>query len=63
MKLKCPYCGSHRTQTVGGDNGNPFDRRSEKTVCLDCGRTINSDIGIEDLLKKVDESDKMKDGD
>ena len=47
----------------GGDNGNPFDRRSEKTVCLDCGRTINSNIGFEDLLKKVDESDKMKEGD
>ena len=63
MKLKCPYCGSHRTQTVGGDNGNPFDRRPEKTICLDCGRIINSNIGIEDFLKKVDESDKMKDGD
>ena len=60
---KCPYCGSHRTQTVGGENGNPFDRRLEKTVCLDCGITVNSDIDIEDLLKKVDESDKMKDGD
>ena len=47
----------------GGDNGNPFDRRPEKTVCLDCGRTINSDIDITDLSKKVDESDKMKDGD
>ena len=63
MKLKCPYCGSYRTQTVGGDNGNPFNRRPEKAVYLDCGRTINSDIGFEDLLKKVDESDKMKDGD
>ena len=63
MKLKCPYCGSHRTGTVGGDNGNPFDRRPEKTVCLDCGRTIIINIDIADLLKKVDESDKMKDGD
>lgn len=63
MKLKCPYCGSHRTGTIGGDNGNPFDRRPEKTVCLDCGMTVNSDIDIENLLKKVDESDKMKDGD
>ena len=48
MKLKCPYCGSYRTQTVGGDNGNPFDRRPEKAVCLDCGRTINSNIDIKD---------------
>ena len=63
MKLKCPYCDSHRIQTVGGDNGDPFDRRPEKTVCLDCGRTINSNIDIADLLKKVNESDKMKDGD
>ena len=63
MKLKCPYCGSYRTQTVGGDNGNPFDRRPETTVCLDCGRTVNKNIDIGDLLKKVDESDKMKDGD
>ena len=63
MKLKCPYCGSHRIQTVGGDNGNPFDKRPEKTVCLDCGRTINSHIDIVDLLKKVDESDKRKEGD
>ena len=63
MKLKCPYCGSHRTGTVGGDNGNPFDRRPEKAVRLDCGRTINNNIYIEDLLKKVNESDKMKDGD
>ena len=63
MKLKCPYCSSHRIQTVGGENGNPFGRRPEKTVCLDCGITVNSDIDIEDLLKKVDESDKMKDGD
>ena len=44
MKLKCPYCGSHRTQTVGGENGNPFDRRSEKTVCLDCGRTVSAGV-------------------
>ena len=28
-----------------------------------CGRTVNSNIDIKDLLKKVDESDKMKDGD
>ena len=48
---------------VGGDNGNPFDQRPEKTICLDCGRTVNRNIDIEDLLKKVDESDKMKDGD
>ena len=63
MKLKCPYCGSHRTGTVGGDNGNPFDRRPEKTVCLDCGMTVNNNIDIEDLLKKVDESNKKKEGD
>ena len=34
----CLYCGSPRLQTVGGEIGNPFDRRRERTVCLDCGR-------------------------
>lgn len=34
MKLKCPYCGSHRTQNVGGENGDPFDRRPEKMSAL-----------------------------
>ena len=41
--LKCPYCGSNRLQTTGGENGNPSRRRPEKTVCLDCGRTIQED--------------------
>ena len=54
MKLKCPYCGSPRTQNVGGDNGNPFDRRPEKNVCLDCGRTVSAGVGVEDLLKHID---------
>jgi len=63
LKMKCPFCGSYRINNIDGENGNPFDRRPEKAVCPDCGRTINSDIGFEDLLKKVDESDKMKDGD
>lgn len=41
MKFICPYCGSSRVETTGGENGNPFDRRSKKTVCADCGRTIS----------------------
>ena len=58
MKLKCPYCGSHRTGTVGGDNGNPFDRRPEKTVCLDCGMTVSEDVSIADLIKNIPDSNK-----
>ncbi len=34
MKLKCPYCGSHRIQTVGGENGNPFDDTPKKQSVL-----------------------------
>lgn len=36
----CPFCGSHRIETIGGDYGNPFDRREEKKICMECGRTI-----------------------
>ena len=38
--LTCPFCGSHRIETMGGDYGNPFDRRKEKKICMDCGRTM-----------------------
>ena len=58
MKLKCPYCGSHRTQTVGGENGNPFDRRPEKTVCLDCGMTLSEVVSLADLKRKASDSNK-----
>ena len=51
--LKCPYCGSCRTESVGGENGNPFDRRQEKTICLDCGRTIGTEPDIADLFQSV----------
>lgn len=37
--MTCPFCGSVRPQTVGGECGDPFNRRPERTVCLDCGRT------------------------
>lgn len=36
----CPFCGSRRIETIGGDYGNPFDRREEKKICMECGRTI-----------------------
>lgn len=58
MKMKCLYCGSHHTQTVGGENGNPFDRRPEKTVCLDCGMTLNGNISIADIKINFPDSDK-----
>lgn len=51
--LTCRYCGSHRLETVGGDYGNPFDRRQEKTICLDCGRTIGTEPDIADLFQIV----------
>ena len=51
--LKCPYCGSCRTESVGGENGNPFDRRKEKTICLDCGRTVVTEPDLADLFQSV----------
>lgn len=51
--LTCPYCGSSRLQTIGGDFGNPFDRRKEKTICLDCGRTVATEPDLADLLQIV----------
>ena len=60
MKLKCPFCGSYRTNTVGGENGNPFDRRPENTVCLDCGRTVSLEVGVEDLMKHIDLSNRRE---
>ena len=52
-RLKCPYCGSSRLQTTGGYTGNPFDRRKEKTICLDCGRTVGTEPDLADLFQSV----------
>ena len=52
-RLKCPYCGSSRLQTIGGYTGNPFDRRKEKTICLDCGRTVATEPDLADLFQIV----------
>ena len=51
--LNCPYCGSSRLQTTGGKNGNPFDRRREKTICLDCGRTVGTEPDLSELFQSV----------
>lgn len=51
--LKCPYCGSSRLQTTGGKTGNPFDRRKEKTICLDCGRTVGTEPDLSELFQSV----------
>ncbi len=40
MEHICEFCGSTNTKTVGGINGNPFDRTPEKVICVDCGRVI-----------------------
>lgn len=51
--LKCPYCGSSRLQTTGGRNGNPFERTHEKTICLDCGRTVGTEPDLAELFQSV----------
>lgn len=51
--MKCPFCGSSRLQTSGGESGDPFDRRPQKTVCLDCGRTVGGDENLLDLIEPV----------
>ncbi len=47
MKMKCPYCGSHRVVTAEGERGDPFDRRPDKSVCLDCGMTLGGGVKAE----------------
>lgn len=56
--LTCLYCGSSRLQTTGGDVGNPFDRRQEKTICLDCGRTVGTEQDIIDSIQNVIRTEK-----
>ena len=51
--LTCRYCGSHRLETVGGDYGNPLDRRKEKTIGLDCSRTVATEPDLADLFQSV----------
>ncbi len=58
--LTCRYCGSHRLETVGGDYGNPFDRRKEKTICLDCGRTVATEPDFQQTCFKVLSASKSK---
>lgn len=61
MKTICPYCGG-RCETIGGQDGNPFNKdRREKTVCTACGRTISeseplqiSDDDLKELLTDAD---------
>lgn len=61
MKTICPYCGG-RLETIGGPDGNPFNKdRKEKTVCTACGRTISeseplqiSDDDLKELLTDAD---------
>ncbi len=40
-------------KTTGGYTGNPFDRRKEKTICLDCGRTVATEPDLADLFQIV----------
>lgn len=56
--LICPFCGSHRIETIGGDYGNPFDRRKEKKICMDCGRTmphqsVDVNLYVQPVIKVV----------
>lgn len=59
MKMKCPFCGSYRINNIDGENGNPFDRHPEKTVCLDCGMTVSKDVvSLATPVKGTSDSEK-----
>ncbi len=36
----CRYCGSRNIRVVGGDYGDPFDRKPEQHICQNCGRVL-----------------------
>ncbi len=36
----CRYCGSRNIRVIGGDYGNPFDRKPEQHICQNCGRVL-----------------------
>ncbi len=52
MNFICKFCGSRNVKTIGGDNGDPFGRRPEKTVCCDCGRVLADEKDVFDTLYK-----------
>ena len=56
IKMICPYCGG-RLETVGGPDGNPFNKdRREKTVCTACGRSVSESEPLqipEEILKEL----------
>ncbi len=52
MNFICKFCGSRNVKTIGGDNGDPFDRRPEKTVCGDCGHVLSDENDVLDALYK-----------
>ncbi len=43
MSGYCKFCGSKNVKVIGGNNGDPFDRRPERTVCAECGRTLSKE--------------------
>ncbi len=56
LMILCPFCGSHRTKTVGGADGDPYNRTVATTVCLDCGRTLPS-LGVPLNIEGLEELD------
>lgn len=51
IKTPCIFCGSRNVITVGGDNGDPFGNKlPQKTVCLDCGRSMG---GSRDIISDI----------
>ncbi len=53
--LTCKFCGSSNITTVGGMDGNPFDKAPQKTICKDCGAVLSNEGDVWETLCKMAE--------